>query len=301
MRRNKRQKNETVTPPLNPIAQDFKSAIDTSNSIPIEHVFRTNKNCRHNYGSNKYSFYYPGEWKTITNQQLILGVRAIYFLKPVKRELSFDLIYHNEFEKDKSKTYSYKDTVILNSDFTLENICDNINEWFNKLDPLPERFLEFKFFNKSMIIYCGCDSFFLRKRWIELKNLSPDFKNIFRIDDKPKSKSVGYFINEGFPVVKIIPGELTFKEMTNIEYSYGNSYQHDELEIRASFVNQTELQHLGYTGISFIPLKYYKINSTDTEFYIELLSKDGSKEIELVDDEKDCVVIEAVLTTKNLH
>lgn len=278
-RRSKVRVKETDTPALNPLAQDLKSAIDVTNSvIPAEHVFRTNINCKHQKWTNKYFFNYPGEWRTITNQQLFIGIRAVYY-KPASHRF-FQIIIKYYKDSQLMQEFWYQEFFNTNSKLILRDVCNKINEWHkNEVEPITNCVLlcDVGVDNKTTLISLIKSK--VGTVWYEFTNISQDFQTAFNItSDKLSFKDEHIYINP-----------LTW-----------NILNDDELEVTASFVNQTEFQHLGYTGITYNPLKYYKINSSDTEFYIELWTKDGNIPALITEDGHDVIVIEATLTTKPL-
>jgi hypothetical protein len=118
----------------------------------------------------------------------------------------------------------------------------------------------------------------------DLIELTPDLINTgarmdFR-EYKPNEKNI--FPNAKCPQL-IIPGPIE---------------THDEYLIAASFVEQTEHGYLGFTNTIFSPPKYYQLTNSDTNFWIDLVSPDGLKPLELPTDGRDLLVIEIQLLTQ---
>ena len=76
---NRREKiqNEPKKEEILPVVQQIKTAMTPG--IPIEQVVYLNDSriVDHDSGSNRYWVNYPDTWRTVSNQQLVLGVRAI--------------------------------------------------------------------------------------------------------------------------------------------------------------------------------------------------------------------------------
>lgn len=276
-RRRSRVVNESTVTPLTKEAADMKQVLnDNIKPIPIEHVFRTNVNCRHERNTNRYHFNYPGEWRTITNQQLLIGIRAVYFKTAAIRLFGFTLNVWLQGLTEPSR-FRFSTTFEMCSPTIPSDLADDINQFYDEYVgynyPLckfeatsTHNTFKFVFSNPAGIRY-------------EIDEMTSDFKSAFDI-----------------------PGEtIMLTSGTTLIYQYVWAKHYNDLEITASFVNQTESQHLGYTGITFNPLKYYKINSSDTEFYIDLWTVDGLTPVMIYNDERDSVVIEAVLTTRPLR
>jgi hypothetical protein len=70
------------------------------------------------------------------------------------------------------------------------------------------------------------------------------------------------------------------------------------LALHADFITQADNQHLGYTGVEYYPLKQYEIKRNTPYFTISLFEEVTLRPIELPEDGKDYVVIEAVISRK---
>ena len=104
-----------------------------------------------------------------------------------------------------------------------------------------------------------------------------------RIEDNEfKTTKSDKFPNSKTPRIKI-PGPLE---------------TYDEYLVAASFVEQTEHGYLGFTNSVFSPPKYYQLTSSDTKFWIDLVSPDGLKPRELPVDGRDLLIIEIQLLTQ---
>jgi hypothetical protein len=68
--------------------------------------------------------------------------------------------------------------------------------------------------------------------------------------------------------------------------------------LTADFITQADNQHLGYTGSEYAIFKEYEIKKNTPYFTIKPFEDETLREIELPKDNKDYVVIEAVISRK---
>lgn len=73
--------NEPYTEPDSITTKDIKKALNKK--IPTEIDFYIS-DAEHEIGTNKYTFKFPPEWRTVINADLIFGVRGIYVNNDVK-------------------------------------------------------------------------------------------------------------------------------------------------------------------------------------------------------------------------
>jgi hypothetical protein len=72
-------------------------------------------------------------------------------------------------------------------------------------------------------------------------------------------------------------------------------WDREDVLIRASFVQQTQNQHLGFTGIDYNNPKKYQIIHNSPQFTISLWSPSTLQPVELPSDKRDYVVMECVV------
>jgi hypothetical protein len=72
-------------------------------------------------------------------------------------------------------------------------------------------------------------------------------------------------------------------------------WDREDVLIRASFVQQTQNQHLGFTGIDYNTPKKYQIIHNSPQFTITLWSQSTLQPVELPADNRDYVVMECVV------
>ena len=309
VRRMNKAVNETRKEELNPYASDVKTAmIQTQQmSIPIERVIYVNdsNNVIHKSGTNRYYVNFPETWRT-TNQKHIIGIRSIQLRHGYGRTFEFSLkfsYYDDSFFSSEIKKVDVKE--IFTFKYSYEN-DENPNpiEWVNELNQ------KWTQFNKN---FKNIDSYIWQCNYNEstklyvlelipvdgetclttvknntitysLFNISPDMYNT---DVKFETNKYDTTKSRDFPASEtpriIIPGPL-------------ESY--DEYLVSASFVEQTEHGYLGFTNSVFSPPKYYQLTSTDTKFWIDLVSPDGLKPRELPVDGRDLLIIEIQLLTQ---
>ena len=83
---------------------------------------------------------------------------------------------------------------------------------------------------------------------------SDDFNDVFNIGDEPYQNSVHQF----------------YQFHRTIELK--NLWDRHTCKVYASFANQANHNYLGNTHVYFTPIKYYKLNSRDKRFWLELYS-----------------------------
>jgi hypothetical protein len=69
-----------------------------------------------------------------------------------------------------------------------------------------------------------------------------------------------------------------------------------DLLVKADFIEQADSQYLGFTGNDYYPLKQYEIKKNTPYFTISVFDDATMLPVELPEDGRDYVVIEAVIT-----
>ena len=265
-------------------------------NIPIEQVVYLNddKVVVHEQGSNRYYINYPDTWRTISNQQLVLGVRAIRkFWDNLHMEISVSIEIAEV--KNKSWNFTFKTNIRPdNMSYGNEKLfIDRINEqWMKFTNQLSES--DKVYFTDVL----GC-------LWTLKHDAS--HTNLYIIKTpQPEEFTVPYTVRIGSNIsvsrdMKIyfrIEPYLFTNTKTNLDClgwiftARDNTFRYfnDRYLLAASFTGQTNYRYLGFTNTEFNPPKQYIIPSGETRFWIDVVTVDGREEVEL--DSRDLVVIE---------
>ena len=275
----KRKVNKATIEPLNENAQDLKKALQKDEQI-IEHVFATNmSNVRRD--GNRYYFKYPGEWITASMKHII-GVRGMYLVK-ANRTFIIIAILHDDKDKE-CASIPFFPTFITNN--------DSVFTFFEKFNDVA--------FNNECVKQYKIDLRFV---------YANDVLIIQQYHRDERYKKYYYEITFANDIIKYIRlnDDILKNDIDEITISFKDTDTHtfnilfnrcDDIEVRASFVKQTEYQHLGFTNNLYTPLKQYELESADNEFWIDLYTNDHVNKVMLPDDNKDLVVIETQLILK---
>ena len=302
-----RAKSKTQNQPkkeeMSPIVQQMKSAMTPS--IPIEQVVYLNddKVVIHEKGSNRYWINYPDTWRTIANQQLVLGVRAIRKYGCSDFTMAFSIVYSVE-EVSKYWRFDFRETFLARDlePGKEEEFVARINrrwrDWGEELSDEGKTCLA-DYLSHEWTFLVRNETLQESRRWLrspivkqdeftlsytittECYNTSTDFRQFF---EGPYYSSTYNPKSGGYCVVPI------FLIRDNAFKTYIDTYL-----IAASFVGQTNYQYLGFTNTEFVPPKQYVVSSGDTKFWIDVVMADGRGEVEL--DSRNLVAIELQLTT----
>jgi hypothetical protein len=226
----------------------------------IEHVFYTSA-ARHINGTNIYEFEYPGEWRT-SNAELDFGIRGIY-LKKVSRTVDIAVQITDEQGETEIVNYLY----VFTPQSTLYDFVNYLNEYWRKTITNQDVNVgfEWRYHPEDNTIIFDKSPISVIVDW-EVTAESQDFHHIGKIE-------------------VIGSGHLIEIKM----------WDRAECLLKASFTNQTENRHLGYTNIQYYPVKFYHIcKPCPISFQIELFSSSGYT-VELPDDGLDYIVLECVV------
>ena len=280
-----RKVDRATVQPLSENAQDLKKALQHDDMI-IEHVFATNmRDVRKNY--NRYYFKYPGEWIT-ANMKHIIGVRGLYLIKA------------NRFFKLIAELHGDDGKLIGNFEYIrFIKSCDDMFTYFDELNgvfrshTLYQQYgvkISFTYHDDELMVNQDNDNESYKRYYYKV-TLNDEIMKYMTYDPdyfNKLSNVSGSKVDEEFT--------MTFND--KLYYTFIILWNRtDELELRASFVKQTEYQHLGFTNSLYTPLKQYELECADNEFWIELYSNDQIHEVILPDD-KDTIIIETQLILK---
>ena len=273
-----RKVNEATTQPLTDNAQDLKKALIKDEKI-IEHVFATNmKNVRKD--GNRYYFKYPGEWITASMKHVI-GVRGLYLVKA------------NRFFYIRATLYNNKDEFI--GQFYQSRFIKSHDDMFIYFDELNNLFKNHSYHQQYGVRVC----FSYEDNGLLVSQYNDDDRYRFyyytvELDNEILKYMV---LDPQYMKANSEPFIMVLKNMKS--YVFIILWNRcDELELRASFVKQTEYQHLGFTNNLYTPLKQYELECADSEFWVDLYTNDQKNKVILPDDSKDLIVIETQLILK---
>lgn len=264
---------ETYKEPDTQETKDLKKAL--SSKIPTEIDYYL-EDADHEEGTNKYTFKFPPEWRTLANADLVFGVRGMFVNNDVKWISGALTIY---IPRDKTFDELKIDiTGYFHVYHRLNNVIINItNEIRNKIEE----------YNKTH------GTSFLLLFEFHYNNNPADGYMEFELNNR---------YNHNFKFS--IGGERTFTHLLNL-HKYNSKKQYDSIVfsgieryekylVQASFVN-TKHQHLGFTGVQYQPIKYYKIDNNTKEFHLGIFSEDGSEMVEFPKNKIDHFVLETLI------
>jgi hypothetical protein len=239
-----------------------------------EYVFYTNKCKDHLKGTNEYQFEFPGTWRTKTGGECILGIRSMH-LKTIARPLRLTLnvkLNNDNYNHSISLYYTSLDTPYI----LLQALNEIWRDQFGNKDQLKE----FAWYQYS-------DTTFILGETGVVRYFNPIFQ---------WSIITGQTILECFTLdmLSYVSGDITF----NRPLLKLKSDRTQNLLLRADFITHADNQHLGFTGSEYYPLKQYEIKKNTPYFMISLFEENNIRPIELPEDGKDYVVIEAVISRK---
>jgi hypothetical protein len=264
---------ESYVDPMFLEARAMKEA--TKDLESYEYVFYTSKAKSHRKGTNEYEFEYPGSWRTKTGKECIFGIRSLYVKKAV-RTLDFQvrgLLEGKAWDVAISMCYS------CTAQTTISDIVGFLND----------RWHYATFWDGDINYADNCYWGYIAK------------DNVIRLLPTEgtwpaKLSFVPYGFATNDPVFEIVTEEVldTFDAKCQ-RPAIHMTWNREPLLITADFVHQTNNQHLGYTGCEFYPIKKYEIAKNTPYFNIRLWEDGTMNPVELPEDNKDIVVIEAII------
>lgn len=264
---------ETYKEPDTQESKDLKKALSSKLPTEIDYYL---EDADHEEGTNKYTFKFPQEWRTLAKADLVFGVRGMFVnndIKWISGELIIYIPRGKEVDEIKIDITDYY-PVYHRFNKVMSRIINGLHDKINE-------------YNKSHGTY-----FFLGFIYNFHKNPADGFMSL-ELNNKIEP-------NIKFRVV----GERCFTHLFNL-HKYDSETKYDSIIfsgieryekylVQASFVN-TKHQHLGFTGVQYQPVKYYKIENNVNEFHLGLFSEDGSKMLEFPKNKIDHFVIETLI------
>ena len=274
--------DETVKKETSDQTKEIKRVLQPS--IPVEDVIKFS-DAQHEEGTNRYWFNFPPTWRTITNQNLILGVRSTSIkttinefdvLRPtIGIVIDYNDIHINEDVQIEVPIMNKFDGIGI-----LYKCTEDISNYFRKLlrehKGLP--FIGATYFYTDGNVWrpmeeeydverncCYNLTFFVYSDWTELQNFSLEIAYVSQTDLPFDAliQSVEHveFHNEERNVHVRVP-RFTIPVVSTLKPN--------DIVLTASFANQTKDNYIGIGSQTFTPIKQYPINSSDSKFWIDL-------------------------------
>ena len=288
--------NETLKEPVSRETQELEQILRPN--VPVEQVIYLNddKRVEHEQGTNEYWINYPESWRTIPNQHLILGVRAIRKYENKKRKfvLNINILYLKDNTVITDKHSMKMEIEMSNEDMKPENkqkFIDSINSnWNSFYDSLQD---DQKFVKELLTGVNYNNEIYMKmilkenfgSHWTGYASVETNMymkNNIRDIEIVHEYNPVAEDMHEG---VSVIFSKYMFHE-------YEPTYL-----LSSSFVSLTNYNYLGFTNTEFNPPKLYEIPYGDTRFLVKITSPDGLSPRELNPDGRELVVIEIQLSS----
>lgn len=262
-------------------------------AIPQEYSFFIEDAERDAKYPNRYKFKFPDNWRTSSNREPMIGIRAI-FIPKAYRHVEFDFIIE-KYLKDESGNIGTDPTEELT--FHIESFIpyehdlrelrkDIFDCYKNKIE---EKKLEDKF-KLNNLYFC----YEYRKYPRTNRYSYCQVFNIINKDDKYVYKFGMYNMNDDAKAIfNYYKTEVSTGESPLVFYDVWD--RHDNM-ITSSLTSLNSRQYLGFTDDSFKPIKYFKLNNNTNEFWIELWNSRNREIMSVLPyDDKDGLIIEAVL------
>lgn len=235
---------------------------------------------------NRFWFEYPPEWRTANVKDRYIGFRSFYVSK-IYRHLQFDLEItirdesflnpenvitvpvHNRIRYEEYLTTLYFDL----RNCVKEYLELHKDEYINM--PVPEwnKIRMDRDFTKEDGITKYCNKLFYEDDDVDITfailNPNSDAKAILNINGDVSSRRIVYF---------------------------NNLWDRHSILLQSNIAVNNSKNYLGFTNKNYNPIKYYKINSQDTKFYIDLYHGHYQNiPVNLPNDEKEQIILEIVI------
>jgi hypothetical protein len=275
-------------------ARTMKEAVRDFESC--EYVFSTNKCRQHRYGTNQYQFEFPATWRTKSGGECVIGIRSIKLVK-VSRRLNFRFRCKPTLGAEGFVMYSFLMSPIMTYSDVLTYLqrewavvetwatygdAGKILQW--EYEPSSRQFIFQEFIGQTR----GPDPNF--SIWLDWALPTDtfdiyEFQPTYPIQPEPVTP---------YPVPRPLPPDDPSDG--KLRTAVTMNWNHQDLLVTADFIQQADNQHLGFTGSEYVPLKEYNIKRNTPYFTIALWEDETGLPVELPEDGKDYVVIEAVIS-----
>jgi hypothetical protein len=262
----------------------------TRDLYPYEYVFYTSRARSHE--GNHYEFEFPGSWRTKTGGDLILAIRGIH-LKKATRSFELKNELYDYTNNPTTHVFSFEFTYAFGQNSTIADMLTELNaQWRRQLSQADEDEDTGPWYDK---LVDGNVHWRLNVKENRIELLGTDnmlhndlsFENHFDPNQSEIFQSENLHKGHQFPIWPPGYGAPAFC-----------TWNRQDLLVQADFITQADNQHLGYTDSEYSIFKEYEIKKNTPYFTISLFEDETMKPLSLPSDNKDYVVIEAVISRK---
>lgn len=297
--------------------------------IPIESAFFLEDGQQDKDKFNRYYFNFPPEWCTANRGESIIGVRNMWLISK-RRKLEFTITIakykkqsFNEVEGANTNTkiinmlsmQGYKDNLEIR-DFVVVDWISTEGDFRGFFDAIDKSIkwnisnvwknTKINFVQNDYIIDrdIQSDGYFDKNGFhekifsprneneddefgiaLKLKKTNQDFDEVFNIGDGPHQNKKHVYLNQFDDV-------LTFD----------NVWDRHSCKVYSSIAEQSLHNYIGNSNVDFVPIKYYKLNSSDQRFWIEFYScREYNTPIKIPDNESFCIEMQFLPFDKMLY
>ena len=184
---------------------------------------------------NRYWLKFPPTWRTSEQKERIIGFRSLWMNRAYQRFIGFWIEYEDSSEETKFVGFNLKDT---------DDFIERLNKEMSDVDSRLQFTVSILNNQLGIIIYS------LQNLQFKLTLYNDDTINVFNSFDA-----------EGNPV------EVTSMD---IFHKFNNVWDRDFVMFTSSIATNTSKNEVGFSEARYMPVKYFKVNSNETEFWIDL-------------------------------
>ena len=217
-----------------PIEQFYMFGVDNteSNTQNTEYIVRDEDI------PNRYWLKFPPTWRTAEQKERVIGSRSLWMNQVYQRSIVFNIHYESKNEQDKWFVcyVRYDDDLIETLNKTIDEIDSRINFHYGK--SADNHFM--------IVMQCKYKPTFN----FQLTDMNDDAINIFNHYDA---------------------GGIPYPEtnMSN-EHFFFDVWDRKHVMFTSSIATNTSKNEVGFSEVRYMPIKYFKINSNQSEFWIDL-------------------------------
>ena len=201
---------------------------------------------------NRYWLKIPPTWRTAEQKERIVGVRNIW-LNDINRRMMF--LVHVFKSYDNGQTWS---EFLYDIDFIPDNDV-MLDKSFN--NALKDCNIKCAFETDEVENVCGLDFVYYEKdekpyiAELQFTNMLPD--TCFVLNNVKKNDETGFWE----PITETERSEqLIFRDIWNRK----------PIMVSSSLATNTFKNEIGFSGVRYMPIKYFKLNSNQSEFWVDL-------------------------------